>query len=117
MHGAITETAPFFVLYEQGRLAAEDIDDFVAAWHRSDPEEQRSLAAYLGMTATEYEVVTMAPGGMPVVLAARRGIGLLRPLLTEYLDRLQAGGDPSDRPTIHALGHWLLREPNSEPKQ
>jgi hypothetical protein len=106
---AATEAAPFFTFYEQGRVTAKDIDDFVEAWHRSGPEEQRSLAGFLGVTDTEYAVITMAPGALTVVLAARRGDGLLRRLLTQYLDRLRAVADPNDRPVILALGHWLKR--------
>ena len=37
----------FFDLYSCGAVSADRINDFISAWHASDDEERRSLAAYL----------------------------------------------------------------------
>ena len=38
----------FFDLYSRGDVSADRVNDFIAAWHASDDNEQRTLAAYLG---------------------------------------------------------------------
>lgn len=99
----------FMTLFDQGLVTAEQADDAVQAWHESGEDEQRSLVVYLGMTETEYDVWCMAPDSLPMILRARREHIPLRELLVPYLAALRAGGDPRERPVIHALGHWLER--------
>ena len=45
---------------------------FHLRWHASDDKEQRSLAAYLGLTDEEYDVWLMDTDALPQILAARR---------------------------------------------
>jgi hypothetical protein len=102
-------TTNFLALYEQDRVTEDQIDDFIARWHESDADEQRSLAEFLGMTDTEYSVCLMAPDTLPLIRQARQEHVPLRSLLVPYLAALRASANPADGPVIHALGHWLSK--------
>jgi hypothetical protein len=97
----------FFSLYEQGRVTEDQLDDFIAAWHESGDEEQRSLAEFLGMTDEEYSVSLAAPDSLPLIRRARREHRPLRSLLNPYLNELRSTDKLMDRPVVHALSHWL----------
>jgi hypothetical protein len=103
------EAPTFFSLYGEGRITADQIDDYIEAWHNSGDEEQRSLAEYLGMSDEEYSVWLMSHGALPSILAARRDRRALTEVIAEYFADLQSR-QPSDRPAIHALSHWLRRD-------
>jgi hypothetical protein len=107
------QSPTFMTLYDQGRVTPEQIDDFVAAWHESSDEEQRSLVEYLGMTETEYDVEFITPRALPAILAARRANRLLREFVAGFFEALQAAGDPEDKPVLHALSYWLKRHPQA----
>ena len=102
-----TETETFLTLLEQGRVTADQIDDFVEAWHESGDEETRSLAEFLGMTDEEYGVSLMARRSLPVIMQARREGRPLRVLLVPYLASLVKANDPMERTAIYSLTHWL----------
>jgi len=102
------ETQTFFSLYGDGLISADQIDDFVEAWHNSGDEEKRSLSEYLGMTDDEYAIWVMSHGALPSILAARRGQQPLAAAVAEYLTDLKRN-HPANRPAIHALSHWLAR--------
>ena len=104
-------TAPFMALYADGRASREDIHDFIGAWHDSGDDEQRSLVEYLGMTEEEYDVWLMDHRMLPLIVAARRGDGILRDLVADYYRKLRAAHDPDDRPCIHVLSYWLTGQP------
>lgn len=97
----------FFDLYSSGVISAQRIADFVSAWHRSNQCEQRSLAAYLGLTDEEYEVWLMDTETLPQILAARRTGRKLRDVIAEYVDTMQRAAHAEDGSAIHALSHWL----------
>jgi len=110
---ALSTTPSFLVLYERDRVTEDQIDEFVAAWHDSGEDEQRSLAAFLGMTDEEYRVSLMAPDSLPLIRRARREHLPLRELIVPYLNVLRSRADPMDRPVVHALSHWL-NQPESD---
>ncbi len=93
--------------YEQGTISADALDDFIDAWHDTGPEEERSLAEYLGMTDEEYAVITMAHHSLPVIVAARAQRKPLKEMLVPYLAELRAAANPRDRSAIYSLGHYL----------
>jgi len=103
VHGLDT----FFSLYDAGRVSAEQIDDFVDAWHEAGDDEQRPLAEYLGVTDKEYGILVITDRALPAILAARRANRPLREFVAPLFEALQAAGDPSDRPVLYALGGWL----------
>lgn len=102
------DTSTFFSLYSEGQISADQIDDFVEAWHRSGNTETRSLPEYLGMSEDEYAVWVMSHAALPWVLAARRERRPLAELVTEYLAELRRS-HPANRRAMHALSHWLQR--------
>jgi hypothetical protein len=97
----------FFGLYSQGQARADQIHDFIDAWHESGDDEKRSLAEFLGLTEAEYDVWLIAPGALPLILAARQTGCPLRDLMAEHFAELRRAARPGDRSVIHALGHWL----------
>jgi hypothetical protein len=106
----IGQKAPtFFELYSQGRVTADQADDYVRAWHDSGDEETRSLVEYLGMTEEEYDVWLMTDRALPVILAARRAGRPLREFVAPLYEKLRAAGDPEDRPAVHTMGYWLKK--------
>ena len=111
MSDVVHKQDTFFALYDSGRAAAEAIDDFVGAWHESGDDEQRSLAAYLGVTDEEHGVLLITDRALPVILAARRANRPLREFVAPFFAKLQAAGDPEDKPVLHALGYWLKDHP------
>lgn len=104
----VSSIAPtFFDLYSSGAVSADRINDFISAWHASDDEEQRSLAAYLGLTDEEYDVWLMDTDALPQILSARRTGRGLKDVMAEYVAALQRAARPEDRSSLYALGHWL----------
>lgn len=99
----------FMALYDQGRATAEQLDDFVEAWHDSGDDEQRSLVEYLGMTEAEYDLEFITPRALPIILAARRADRPLQDFVAPFFEALQAAGNPEDKSVLRALSHWLQR--------
>lgn len=60
----------FIDLCCKGEAMLGDIDDFVDAWHDGDSKE--SLAEYLGMTGSEYELWVESPQVLAAIIAARK---------------------------------------------
>lgn len=102
------EAPAFLSLYGEGRVTADQIDEFIEAWHSSGDEEKRSLAKYLGMSDEEYSVWLMSHGALPSILAARRQQRPLAEVIGMYLADLRSSHTP-DGSAIHALSHWLAR--------
>ena len=59
----------FIDLALNGEVLADEIDDFVEAWHMSDSGEQ--LHDYLGMTWQEYSLWVSDAGYLSLILSAR----------------------------------------------
>lgn len=111
MSDLVHERDTFFALYESGRAAPAQIDDFAEAWHESGDDEQRSLAEILGVTEEEYGVLIIPDRALPAILAARCANRPLREFVAPFFDTLRAAGDPGDKPVPHALGYWLRHHP------
>ena len=108
----IAHDAPtFFTLYSEGRVTAEQVDDYVEAWHESGDEETRSLCDYLGLTEEECDVWVITPRALPAILAARRAERPLRDFIAPFFESLRAADDPMDKPVLHAMGYWLKDHP------
>jgi hypothetical protein len=97
----------FLELYGKGTVAADQIDDFIDAWHDSDDEEKRPLAEYLGMTDDEYSVWLASHQALPLLVGARRdGTPLVEAVRRHWAD-LHRAALPADETAIHVLSHWL----------
>ncbi len=108
----IAHDAPtFFTLYGEGRVTAEQVDDYVEAWHESGDEETRSLCEYLGLTEEECDGWVMTPRALPVILEARRANAPLRDFVEQFNESLRARGDPKDASVLYAMSYWLKDHP------
>ena len=101
------KTRPFLELYRDGKVSAQQIEDFIEAWHNSDDTEQCSLAEFLGMTEDEYTVWMASRKAPPAIAAAREQGRPLVELVADHLVELQRAAVPTDRSAIHVLSHWL----------
>jgi hypothetical protein len=104
----------FFALYSEGRVTADQLDDYVDAWHESGDDETRELHEYLGMTWEEYGVLMLTDRTLSAILAARRANQPLRDLVAPFFEELKAKNDPQDKPVLHAMGYWLQHHPPAE---
>ncbi|MGE5268290.1 MAG: hypothetical protein ACM3JG_01315 [Thiohalocapsa sp.] len=94
----MSEPASFLDLCLRKKARAEDIDDFVDAWH-ADPGG-KDLHDYLGMNEEEYSLWLRAPDALLYILEARRDGQPLREIV-----RQACGGDRS--PVSRRLSDWL----------
>lgn len=60
----------FMELVLDGRVAQDEIDDFIDLWH-DDETADEPLHQFLGMTRAEYELWVEQPGALRLILAAR----------------------------------------------
>jgi hypothetical protein len=102
-----SEAPTFFDLYSRGDVPAERIGEFVSEWHASDDSEQRSLAAFLGLTDEEYDIWLMDPDSLPQIVLARRTERRLKDVVADHVAAMRGAARPEDRSSLYALGHWL----------
>ena len=53
----LSQQPNFMVLYSDGQVTAEDIDDFIDRWHSDPPQAEgrvMPVSEFLGMTRDEY---------------------------------------------------------------
>ncbi len=106
---------PFLDLYAAGSVEAEDIGDFIDAWHESDASQERTLAQFLGMSDDEYTVWLASRKALPLIVAARRDPHGLADMVAEHLARLQRDNRAADQVAIHVLSNWLSQRRASSP--
>ena len=105
------EAPTFLKLYSEGLVTADEVDDYVEAWHESGDEETRELHEYLGMTWEEHGVWVITPRALPTILAARRANRPLREFVAPFFETLRSAANPDDRPVLHAMSYWLQHHP------
>jgi hypothetical protein len=64
----MASTDTFIQLVRSGKLLAEEIDDFVAAWHASN--DSRTLPEALGFSNEEYALWVEQPGALGLIINA-----------------------------------------------
>jgi len=101
---------PFLDLYAAGSVAADDIEDFIDAWHESGASEERTLAQLLGMSDDEYIVWLASRKALPLIVAARRDRRGLAEMVAEHLASLQRDNRAADQAAVHVLSHWLSQQ-------
>ena len=99
----------FLDLYTEGKVSAQQIDDFIDAWHESDDTEQRPLAEFLGMSEDEYSVWLASHKALPLLVAARRDGRSVAEVVQRHLADLQSAALPVDETAIYILSHWLAK--------
>jgi hypothetical protein len=71
IEGAGTPRRTFFDLFSRGEVSADQIDDYIEAWHEGAGKEA-SLHEYLGLTWPEYQQWAEDAGSLHQILAHRR---------------------------------------------
>ena len=95
----------FLERYMNGEVLAEDIDDFVDAWHQNSGEKE--IFEYLGMTRDEYSIWLRDPDVLPHIARARRNnIDLPTALHASVVD-MPIAARSSDQLRIKRLLQWL----------
>ncbi len=108
---SVSRAPTFFSLYDQGRVSAEQIDDFLGDWHAAGDDEKRSLAEYLGMTDLEYGTFFVTPRAQTFILEARREHRPLPELMASLYASLRQNPETTENSIVFALGHWLKANP------
>jgi hypothetical protein len=112
--GSVSELFPdrpptFFELYSYGEVRADQIDDYVGAWHDAHETWARQvpLHEFLGLTWPEYQVWVCDADSLPAILEARTSATPLATIVAKRLEQMRAGGRATDGTTIVCLGNWL----------
>src|SRR5438105_3861125 len=85
----------FIDLAVEGKVAADDLDDFVEAWHK-EPQDQ-PLHQFLGMSEPEYSLWLRDPDMLSFVLRARQEGRPLTAVIDRTYQELRSAGRPTDR--------------------
>ena len=104
----------FFDLYNQGEVGADQIHDYVGAWHDAHETWARQipLHEYLGLTWPEYQVWVCDADSLPVILEARVSTVPLTVIVGKYLamkyvEQSRTGRRATDGTAILCLRNWL----------
>ena len=96
----------FIQLCINGDALLEDIDDFVDSWHDGDSE--LSLAEFLGMSNSEYNIWLREPDILPIIIKAKRDHKDSASLMNEEVYHMAARS--GDVVQSEKLKSWLIRE-------
>jgi len=110
MSEASTDRPPaFFDLYCQGEVGADQIDDYVGAWHDAHETWARQipLHEFLGLTWPEYQVWVCDADSLPAILEARASATPLASIIAKRLEQMRVGGREADETAIVCLANWL----------
>lgn len=110
MSEALVDRPPtFFDRFSRGEVSADQIDDYVGAWHDAHETwaKQVSLPEYLGLTWPEYQVWVCDADALPAILEARQSGRLLAAVIAKRVEQMRAAGRPTDETAIFSLGSWL----------
>jgi hypothetical protein len=107
MSSTICHHTTFLAQYLNGEVLAEDIDDFVDAWHEN-PEGMK-IYELLGMSKKEYSLWLNNPETLPQIARARRTGVPLDVTLRAALEDLPIAARSADAIKIKRLMRWLER--------
>jgi len=95
----------FIDLYLNRRVLAEDIDDYIDAWH-ADPKGQE-IYEFLGMSEQEYSLWLRDPDALPHIARARKERKPLAAVISSALNEMPIAARSSDAIKVQRLKHWL----------
>lgn len=101
----------FMTLALSGRVLADEIEDFLEAWHRSDASEEAH--EFLGMTFEEYSLWAADANSIDIILTARHTHRPLKEAVNDNLrsqERLAARSDEAGKLAI--LARWIAAQPD-----
>lgn len=61
----------FFDLYSQGKVLAEQIDDFIDNWHNGIAGKRQPLHKYLGLSQEAFNLWVQDANALPHILSSR----------------------------------------------
>lgn len=99
----------FMALALNGRVLADEIDDFIEAWHESDSPEE--LHDFLGMTFEEYSLWVADAASIDTILTARHSHKPLKEAVNDNLrfqERIAARSDEAGKLAI--LARWIAAQ-------
>lgn len=102
-------SCPFLQSYLNGDVCAEDIDDYVDAWHAKPG--RKKIFEFLGMTSEEYSLWLCDPDSLPDIARARRANSSLVGIVRDALVALRTTGKPREK----HLRQWLAQHTEAHP--
>lgn len=103
------EMKRFIDLALNGEVLADEIDDFVEAWHLSDGVGE--LHEFLGMTAQEYSLWVANPDYLSLILSARhRNQALLEAVNDNYLHSKRDAVAAASNEKLAQLQSWVAQQ-------
>jgi hypothetical protein len=101
----------FMMLALRGDILAEEIEDFIEAWHVANVDQE--IHEYLGMTFDEYSLWVADPDSIDVILTARHDHRSLKEAVNDNIraqERLAARADEAGKLAI--LSRWIAAQPD-----
>ena len=95
----------FLDLYLNGEVLAEDIDDYIDAWHAKS--EGESIYDFLGFSKEEYSLWLRDPNTLPYIAVARHENKPLNDVIASQLNNMAMAARSSDVFKITRLRAWL----------
>ena len=100
------EANSFMDLCLKGKVMLDEIDDYIARWHRS--AQAIDILSYLGMTKEEYDLFVRDPDALAFIVTARRENRSLRDVVNEnYHDELRIAARAAGSLGLKRLKRWL----------
>jgi hypothetical protein len=97
----------FLEKYLSGEVSAEDIDDYVDAWHAAPREEP--IYEFLGLSREEYSLWLREPDALPYIAVARRAKKPLPKVIASRLREMSSDGRSCDLTKMQRLQQWLAQ--------
>ena len=107
----MSEVGTFMDLAIDGRVMADEIDEFVEAWHHSDSKDE--VFDFLGMTFDEYSLWVMDPGLINVVITSRvKKISLVDAANDNVRDAERLAARAGEARNVALLREWIATQPD-----
>lgn len=97
----------FVELCLEGDALMDEIDDYVAEWHRSS-SKLSDIHQFLGMTRDEYALWVSEPDSLAYIVAAHRQNRPVRSVVEE-INRLPMAARAADQRQAERVMEWLKR--------
>ena len=107
----MSEVGTFMDLAIDGRVMADEIDEFVEAWHGSDSQDE--VFDFLGMTFEEYSLWVMDPSLINIVIASRiKRINVVDAVNDNVRDAERLAARAGEARNVALLREWIAAQPD-----
>jgi hypothetical protein len=107
----LTYNQTFISLALHGDVLADEIEDFIEAWHTSDSDLE--IHEYLGMSFAEYSLWVADPDSIDIILGARHRGKPLQEAVNDnvrFQERIAARSDEAGK--LNTLARWIAAQPD-----